>query len=176
MMAAPPAPAALRAEALDPDQLFRRHAPYVAAIAHRLLGRDLDVDDTVQEVFLVAVRSAGTIRDPEAVRGWLARITVRLARRRLRARRVKQVLGFESTPGYETLADRAATPEERTLLMQVYRVLDRVPAGARVAWVLRTVEGARLEEVAALCGCSLATAKRRIAEAQRILQEALGHV
>ena len=33
-----------------------------------------------------------------------------------------------------------------------------------------------LEEVAALCGCSLATAKRRIAEAQRILQEALGHV
>src|SRR5436190_18212968 len=102
LMAASPAPAALRAEALDPEQLFRRHASYVAAIAHRLLGRDLDVDDTVQEVFLVAVRSAGTIRDPEAVKGWLGRITVRLARRRLRARRLKQALGFDQAPTYET--------------------------------------------------------------------------
>jgi hypothetical protein len=53
----PLAPAAEAAsEVLDLDTLFRRYASYVAAIAHRLLGRDDDVDDTVQEVFLAAIR------------------------------------------------------------------------------------------------------------------------
>ena len=43
----------------------------------------------------------------------------------------------------------------------------------RVAWTLNYVEGETLEEVARLCGCSLATAKRRIAAAQRFIEEKL---
>src|SRR5690349_13223704 len=50
-------------QALDLDGLFRRYAPYVAAIAHRLLGRDEDVDDTIQEVFVAAVRGVHAVRD-----------------------------------------------------------------------------------------------------------------
>jgi len=71
------------------DSLFRRYAPYVAAVAHRLLGRDDDVDDTVQEVFLVAVRGIHAVRDPAAVKAWLARIAVRVARRKLQKRRLR---------------------------------------------------------------------------------------
>ena len=48
--------------ALDLDGLFRRYAPYVAAIAHRLLGRDEEVDDTIQEVFVAAVRGVHAVR------------------------------------------------------------------------------------------------------------------
>jgi RNA polymerase sigma-70 factor (ECF subfamily) len=160
---------------LDPDYLFRSYSAYVAAIAHRLLGRDLDVDDTVQEVFVIAVRGASAIRDVNAVKGWLARVTVRVARRRLRARRLWAALGMDQEPGYETVADGSASPEQRALLMQVYRVLDRLPANVRIAWVLRNIEGEQLDSVAALCRCSLATAKRRIAQADRTLQEALEH-
>ncbi|HMJ10167.1 MAG TPA: sigma-70 family RNA polymerase sigma factor [Polyangiaceae bacterium] len=160
---------------LDPDYLFRSHARYVAAIAHRLLGRDQDVDDTVQEVFLIAVRGHSSIRDAQAVRGWLARVTVRVARRRLRARRIRGFFGLDEASAYDRIADGAASPEQRALLTQVYAVLDRVPCDARVAWVLRHVEGERLEDVARLCGCSLATAKRRIAQAERLLDEAFTH-
>jgi RNA polymerase sigma-70 factor, ECF subfamily len=42
-----------------------------------------------------------------------------------------------------------------------------------VAWSLRHIEGERLDEVAALCECSLATAKRRIAAASVRLEEML---
>lgn len=163
------------ATALDPDYLFRSHAHYVAAIAHRLLGREHDVDDTVQEVFLIAIRGHSAIREAEAVRGWLARVTVRVARRRLRARRVRELFGLDETPVYDRIADSGASPEQRALLMQVYAMLDRLPANARIAWVLRHVEGERLEDVAALSGCSLATAKRRIAQAERLLDEELAH-
>jgi RNA polymerase sigma-70 factor (ECF subfamily) len=157
---------------LEFDAVFRRYAPYVAAVAHRLLGRDSEVDDTVQEVFLVAVRGLSRVRDPASVKGWLARIAVRAARRRLRLRRLRGLFGVHDPLAYDSVADRQASPEERALLGRVYRVLDAVPTDQRIAWTLRHIEGERLEAVAELCGCSLATAKRRIAAASRILEEA----
>jgi RNA polymerase sigma-70 factor (ECF subfamily) len=51
----------------------------------------------------------------------------------------------------------------------VYRALDKLPARERVPWTLRYVAGEGVSEVATLCGCSLATAKRRIARAHEKL-------
>jgi RNA polymerase sigma-70 factor (ECF subfamily) len=160
------------ANALDLDTLFRRYSPYVAAVAHRLLGRDDDVDDTVQEVFLAAVRGLRTVRDPQAVKSWLACIAVRVARRKLRKRRLRSFLGLEDPATYGKVTDTSASPEQRALLERVYRVLDDMPTGDRIAWALRYVEGEPLESVAVLSGCSLATAKRRIRAAARTIEEA----
>jgi RNA polymerase sigma-70 factor (ECF subfamily) len=157
---------------LDFDAVFKRYSPYVAAVAHRLLGRDADVDDTVQEVFLVAVRGLAGVRDPSAVKSWLARIAVRVARRRLQMRRFKTYLGLDDPNAYDSVADSQASPEQRALLARVYRVLDGLPSDQRIAWALRHIEGEQLESVAMLAGCSLATAKRRIAAAAQTLEEA----
>ncbi len=157
---------------LDPDYVYRRYAPYVAAVAFRLLGRQEEVDDSVQEVFLQTLRGLKTIRDPNAIKGWLAKVTVRVVRRRLRLRRLRTFLGLDH-PGVGELASDLATPEQRTLLQQVYEQLDRMAPDLRIAWVLRHVEGDRLDDVALACGCSLATAKRRISGAERHLEEAL---
>jgi RNA polymerase sigma-70 factor (ECF subfamily) len=157
---------------LDFDTVFRRYGPYVAAVAHRLLARDDEVDDTVQEVFLVAVRGLARVRDPLAVKSWLARIAVRVARRRLQVRRFRSYLGMDGPAAYDAIADESASPEQRALLQRVYRVLDGLPADQRIAWTLRYIEGEQLEAVATLSGCSLATAKRRIAAAAQTLEEA----
>jgi RNA polymerase sigma-70 factor, ECF subfamily len=159
-------------QSLDPEKVYRRYAPYVAATAHRLLGGDQEVDDTVQEVFVIAVRGLKSVRDPEAVKGWLACIAVRVVRRRLRMRRARKFVGFD-TPAALDPADWAASPEQRTLLLQVYRALESLPTNERIAWTLRYLQGERLEDVAAQCGCSLATAKRRIAAAGRVMEEVL---
>ena len=158
---------------LDAGMLFHRYSSYVAAVAHRLLGRDDEVDDTVQEVFLAAVRGLDSVRDPEAIKGWLASITVRTARRRLKRRRVRVLLRLDPDPEYDAVVDAAASPEQRALLARVYELLDAMPANLRIAWALRHVQGERLEDVAELSGCSLATAKRRIAAAAKRLEEAL---
>ncbi len=157
------------------ETLFRLHARYVGAIALRLLGRDADVDDVVQDVFLRAVRRLETLREPSAARAWLATMTVRFARRRLRTRRVRVFLGFDevSARDVECLFAPDASPEHRALLARVYALLDEVPTDARVAWLLRHVEGEPLGRVADMCHCSLATAKRRIGAAERYLEEAM---
>ena len=54
------------------------------------------------------------------------------------------------------------------------RVLDAVTIEGRLAWTLRHVEGMTLPEVAQHCGCSLATAKRRISSVHQTILEALG--
>ncbi len=153
--------------------LFRANASYIAGMAIRILGRRDQAEDVVQDVFVEAMRAADRLRQPQRARRWLAVVAVRKARRRLRRQRILRWFDRDAPPDYEELADPAAmSPREVALLRQLYQVLDRLPAGQRIAWTLRHVEGQCLSEVAALCGTSLATAKRRIAAAQRALEEA----
>lgn len=155
-------------------ELFQRYAPYVAAIGHRLLGRNDEVDDLVQDVFLAAHRGMHQVREPAAIKGWLATVAVRLSRRRLRARKLRALLHLDEPQEYTDVTDGGASPEQCALVASVYRVLDQLPVNNRLAWTLRYIEGEQLERVAELCGCSLATAKRRIKAAHDAIQEEVG--
>lgn len=155
------------------ELLYSRFAPYVAAIASRILGREGEVQDVVQDVFAAAVRGLRDRSDPARVRGWLAKVAVRTSMRKLRARRFWSLFDLDEAPNYSKLADPAAGPYERQLVEEVYQALDEVGAAERVAWVLRHVEGESLERVAELCECSLATAKRRIKRAHDAIRHRL---
>ena len=155
------------------DDLFLRYSGYVATIGMRILGRDDEIDDLVQDVFLGAHRGMKNLRNAEAAKGWLATVTVRKASRRLKLRRLRRFVGMDDMPGYEQVAP-GATPEQKAVLAAVYRVLDTLPANERVAWTLRHVQGYKLEEVAQHCECSLATAKRRIAAAHQAVRGVQG--
>lgn len=155
------------------DEVFRRYAPYVAAIGCRLLGRDEEVDDLVSDVFVEAVRGLGQLREPGAVKGWLATVAVRLARRKLKRRRWLTLFRVDDHASYEHVADRAASPDDRIFLARVYALLDAVPVDERLPWTLHHLEGETLESAAALCECSLATVKRRIRAAHDKIEKGL---
>ncbi len=148
------------------DALYRRHAPYLLAISVRLLSDHREGEEVVQDTFVRAFEQLGSLHDPEALRAWLARIAVSLVRRRLRRGRLLRSLGLDRSPDDASLAALAAPvlrPDDRAELALVDRMLRRVAADLRIAWMLRRVEGLPLAEVANLCACSLATAKRRVA-------------
>src|SRR5512137_1921710 len=86
---------------LDLEQAFTLYSRYVAGLALRLLGRQDEVDDVVQDVFLAAFRGLTKLREPQAIKGWLATVTVRVARRRLRMRRLWRLCGLFSPEPYE---------------------------------------------------------------------------
>jgi RNA polymerase sigma-70 factor (ECF subfamily) len=151
-------------------ELFARYAPYVAKIGYKLLGRDDELDDLVQDVFVEAHRGLAQLRTADAAKGWLARITVRRAVRRLRRQKVRAFFSLDTLPEHAAPVDGAATPEERAHVSAVYRKLEALPVPQRVVWVLRFVEGETLDAIAALCACSKATVQRRLRAAQRELQ------
>lgn len=156
------------------DETYRRFSPYVAAVALRLDGRSEDLEDLVQDVFLEAARGIKWLRNPDAIKAWLATVTVRLVRRRLRRRRLRRILGLDREFDYQEVASRSASPADRALLAAVYRFLDELPVDERVAWSLHHVEGETLEVIGEMCGCSPATAKRRIARARARIEEVFG--
>ncbi|MBN1610380.1 MAG: RNA polymerase sigma factor [Polyangiaceae bacterium] len=153
------------------EVLYRRHAGYVMSLAVRIQGSVVDVEDIVHDAFLKAHEQLGELRDPPAFRGWLGAIVVRLVATRMRRRRLLERLGLAVGEPVEidAIAAAEASPEDRAQLAQLYALLQTVPAGDRIAWMLRTIERHPLDEVARLCRCSLATAKRRISRAQRFL-------
>lgn len=153
------------------EVLYRRHAPFAINLAVRIQGSVSDVEDVVHDAFLRAQLRLGELRETGAFRSWLGSIVVRLVRSRLRRRRLLHVVGMMAPEpvDLDSIASNDADPEVRALLAQVYALLRTMPPDDRIAWTLRHVERHRLEEVAVLAGCSLATAKRRILRAQRFL-------
>ncbi|MET0287946.1 MAG: sigma-70 family RNA polymerase sigma factor [Polyangiales bacterium] len=158
-------------EPMDTATAFKRYAPYVAKIGMRMLGRREELDDFVQDVFLSVHRHLDTVREPAALKGWLAKVAVREAMARLRRRKLRNLLGFGMAHDYEAVADAGASPEQRAQLARVFEALDALSASERVVWSLRHVEGETLERVAELCGLSLSTAKRRLASAEAALEK-----
>ena len=178
-----PAPiddAALVQRALDGDRwameaLYRRHVKRVTNAVTRMIGRESEADDVVQETFLTAFSRLERLRDPAAFRGWVAQIAVNEVRMRLRRRRWRRVVRFgrdgdEDHP-LERLASDEASPEVRAELARIDRVLSAMKVELRMAWTLRYVEGWELTEVATALDCSLATAKRRIKAAKEHIDE-----
>jgi RNA polymerase sigma-70 factor (ECF subfamily) len=153
------------------DEIYRRYCRYVAAVILRLDGRSSDVDDLVQDVFVEAAAGIERLREPDAIKGWLATVAVRTVRRRLRMRRASRFLGLQRDDDEIMLVDPRVSPADRALLRAVYKVLDDMPVPDRLAFTLHVIEGETLEVVAKLCGCGLATAKRRVARGKKLIEQ-----
>lgn len=154
-------------EAWAEDAIVRRYYAPIAGTVARLLGDRDEALDVVQDTFETLLVELADLRDPAALRGWLMQIAVRKVHRRFRRRSLLRALGFGADEeGLATLASEDGGPEARAELALLDRALAELPAAERIAWTLRRVEGLQLEEVARSCGCSLATAKRRIGAAE----------
>jgi RNA polymerase sigma-70 factor (ECF subfamily) len=155
------------------DELFKQHSAFVARLVFRLIGREDEVDDLVQDVFISLYRHLPNIRQAEAMRAWLVTTAVRMVRRRLRVRRIGFLLRRNQRVDPMDLEAHGSSAEDRLALWTVHRALEKVSVNARLAWVLRHIEQEGIDEVARALGCSRATAKRRIADAQLAIKRAL---
>jgi RNA polymerase sigma-70 factor, ECF subfamily len=153
------------------EALFRRHAPLAMGLAYRLLGSDADLEDVVQEAQFLAFSRLDRLREPQAFASWLAGTVVRRVQQLLRHRRLLVRLGLRSgVPVDPDLAIAANTPPEVAAeLARIYAVVDSLSTQARLALLLRRVDGYSLAEIAAMLECSLSTVKRRLGEAERAL-------
>lgn len=152
-------------------QLYHRHARYLAGVVYRLMGDDHELDDVLQETFLAASGNLDQLRERARFRAWIARTAVHNVYRRLAKRRRFRWLGSAMQASTPAASDPQAGEEVRAL----FEALGQLPPDVRIPWVLHRVEGHTLPDVAELCDVSLATVKRRIADAEERLDRRLGH-
>ena len=156
------------------DALFNEHARTLGAVACRVLGSRSDADEVVQDVFVEVMRHPDRIKAASSARAWLITMVVRMAKRRLWRRKWLTAFGLRRGPEVDAaeLMRGPARVEDHTLIQQVYKVLDQLPIDSRVAWLLRHVQDEPIDVISTILGCSAATTKRRIAQAQLAIEDA----
>jgi RNA polymerase sigma-70 factor (ECF subfamily) len=156
---------------------FRQQAlPHLDAaynFARWLVHDDIDAEDVVQDAFLRAFRSFGTLREDEP-RAWLMAIVRNAAYDFLRRRqRGAGVLLHEEDP---RLVSLEPSPEAHSMARsdarRLARLIAALPAQFREVLVLREQAGLAYHEIAATIGAPIGTVMSRLARARRLLAEA----
>lgn len=156
------------------EALFRRHARMALGLAYRLLPRDVEVDDVVQDSFVYALQRLDSLQNPQAFAAWLGSIVVRTVSKRLRRRRLLTRLGLRARESIDPdqVIGASAPAEVRVALKRVYAIVEELPAEQRVALVLRRVDGLEIPQIAEAMGLSSSTVKRRLKAAEELLERA----
>ncbi len=150
-------------------ELYARFAPDVNRVVWKLLGGDSEHNDLVHDVFVIAWSEIARGKRPRDLSGWMVGIAANRVRREIRKRGVRRRFAqLASASGPRLVRPNVEGPD---LLRRVYGLIDRLRTEDRIAYGLRYLDRRSLEETAAACGCSLATAKRRIQRARQRLVE-----
>jgi RNA polymerase sigma factor (sigma-70 family) len=151
--------------------LVRRHGPMVLGVCRRVLRNAADAEDAFQATFLVLVRKAASMADPDLLGNWLYGVAYRTAlKARMEAGRRRASEGEVPFAGILDPKDKVAAGEQ-------FRVLDdelkKLPTKYRLAIVLCYLEGRTHTEVAAQLGCPRQTVTTRLTRACDILRARL---
>ncbi|HTQ02784.1 MAG TPA: RNA polymerase sigma factor [Polyangiaceae bacterium] len=151
--------------------VYAEHFAFVYRVVARLSGSG-DVEDLVQEVFVVVHRRLGEFRGDARLTSWLFRIAyltvgAHVRRERL-GRRVRELFGREPEPS------TAHPSEELERARRVRAALERLSFEQRSALVLFEVEGWSGAEIAEALGVPSGTVFRRLHEARRAFAAAYG--
>lgn len=154
--------------------LYTRYQQPVFRYAYYLLGHPDDADDVKQETFLRAYQSISAFRGGSSLLTWLLKICVNLCRDRNR-RRERQHLSYESTlhdvPADHAIHDPSAAVERAETVRTILRALHGIPVPLREILILHEIEGLDAQEIAAVLGCTPATARMRLCRARRTLKD-----
>ncbi len=149
--------------------LYRRHTPRLRRVVSRVLGPlDAETDDTVQELWVRAVRRLGQFRGDSSLSTWLCAIAVRVSQETLRRRRRWRAV---SDVGVERHPAPAVMNAER---VDLAAAIAELPARARAVVVLHDVEGFTHEEIARHFGIAAGTSKSTLSRARVLLRRRLG--
>lgn len=167
------------------ELLVRLYGPRLLAVARRLMRRDEDASDALQDAFLSAFNGIDRFEGNSALSTWLHAIVVRSCLMKLRTRRrhpetsIEELLprflddGHRADPGPAwggTVEDLAERKEVRAL---VRLSIDQLPEGYRTVLLLRDIEGYDTEQTAAAMGITANTVKVRLHRARQALRTLL---
>jgi RNA polymerase sigma-70 factor (ECF subfamily) len=157
------------------EELYRQHARRLFGLVTRMLGSADEAEDLLQEVFLQAYRKLSGFRGDSALGTWLYRLTMNHCLDHLRGRQAKMSRATESLDDGSGDEPAAASPLVPAAITRVdlERAIERLPDGARAAFLLHDVEGFEHREIAQILGISEGTSKSQVHKARMKLRAIL---
>jgi RNA polymerase sigma-70 factor, ECF subfamily len=169
------APAAAPSLPPSVEDVFRAHAEFVWAALQRFGVRPEDLDDVLQEVFVVVHKRLPSFRGDAQMTTWLYGICLRVAsvhRRRSHVRRRRDMRELDETHSIDLAnpEDELAARQRRATLESL---LDELDVEKRALLVMFEIDGLSCEEIAALLGVPLGTVYSRLHAARKAFAKAV---
>jgi len=167
------------------ERLVREHGGRMLSTALRIMGREEDARDAVQDALLSVFKSIGGFDGNSKLSTWLHRIVVNACLMRLRARgrrpevSIENLLprfdrwGHRDNPGPAWNPSPEAGIECDRLRLAVREAIDLLPDGYREVLVLRDLEEVDTEATAQALGLTPGAVKTRLHRARQALRALL---
>jgi len=159
-------------------RLYEAHADFVWRSLQRLGVRDGDLDDVLQEVFVVVHQRHHTFDGSSKLTTWLFGISLRVvsAYRRRGFRRKETCVAEPPEP-----TDRvSASPEQDLAAAESRRrlaeLLDTLDLDRRAVFVMFEIDGLSCDEIAEVVGVPVGTVYSRLHAARKEFQKALARM
>lgn len=163
---------AAQATSLQPGfrEFFDEHHAFVWRSVLRLGVPKADLDDVVQETFVVAARRLAEFEGRSSLRTWLFAIAAHVTKthRRTHARRTRVAqASIDAAPRF---VDPHHQTEAADLL---HRLIAELDDDQRAAWIQFDLEGMTANEIAAGLGLNVNTVYSRVRSARAVIEAAL---
>ena len=162
------------------ELLVTKYQSRIFATARRYARRESEVEDIVQEVFLKAFQKLGSFRAEAPFEHWLMRLAVRTCYDFLRVHQRNREHTFTEITDQESdwLERFVAQPQDggeaaMAARALVERVLEQLPAPARLVITLLEIEERSVKEIAQLTGWSVPVVKVRAFRARAAMKKCL---
>lgn len=157
------------------EDVVRDLSPSLSAYLERMVGDPATAEDLLQETLLKISKGLASFEGKSSVKTWAYKIATRVVidyfRRPERRQNIVEL--DETQEPWDPQADisKAFIVDEMNACIR--EVIDSLPEDYRAVLVLHDLEDLTAQEVADVCGTSLATAKARIRRARKRLEGAL---
>jgi RNA polymerase sigma-70 factor (ECF subfamily) len=148
-------------------RLYVAHAAELRLGVARLAGRDLDPDDLLHEVFIIALRKPHDLLTADAPKAWLYGVAVKVAASRRRTAKLRRFFGLEDVGEVASAESSSRTAEQRDAARRVEQVLSKLSDKKREVLVLHELQGLPGEEIAAALQVPLKTVWTRLFHARK---------
>ncbi len=153
--------------------LYVQHARGLYLALRRLTWPSCDVDDLLQDVFVIALRRGATLMATDSPGGWLYGVALSIAASAGRKHRLREFLGMEASREPQPTLNGTDALELREREVAVHRALARLSARKREVLVLFELQGLTGPEIARALGCSEGTVWTRLHYARRDFEKQL---
>jgi RNA polymerase sigma-70 factor (ECF subfamily) len=157
--------------------LYRDHFDFVFRNIRRLGVQSAQLDDAVQDTFMIALKHIDKYDDGSSGKAWLFAIALRVARnlRRGQMRRASRLVSIRDSGAIATAVD--ADPFEHAAKAEAVRLLhaflNDLDEDKRAAFIMSELEQMSAPEISAALGTNLNTVYARIRAARREFAHAL---
>jgi RNA polymerase sigma-70 factor (ECF subfamily) len=161
----------------DVTSVHASHADFVWRSLQRLGVRDADLEDMLQEVFVVVHKRLHTYRGVGSLTSWLFGICVRVASNYRRWAWVRHeratAEGVDQAAESSSPDDDLAAREARATL---HAILDRMAPDKRAVFVMFELEELSCDEIASTLGIPVGTVHSRLHVARKAFAKAIARV